>query len=154
MAYFDRAVLPGGEGKITLKLNTKGYEGKVRKTASVYTNDPDNPRESLTLEVIVKTPITVSPKSVYIRGKVTETKTVSVDIKGEPTKPLKIEPGDFNLNQRLKYSIEELSPGEHYRIHFTSIPNTAENYRGRLLLKTNYPEKPQLSIPVRGHFTQ
>ena len=79
-----------------------------------------------------------------------ETLTRSVHIKGDLTKPLKIEPIDFNLNHRLKYSIEELSLGEHYRIDFTSIPNTADHYRGRLLLKTNYPERPQLSILVSG----
>jgi hypothetical protein len=152
VAHFDRAVPPGGEGKITLLLKTRGYEGKLRKGARVYTNDPGNKMETLTLEVFVKTPILVSPRSIFIQGKATETLTRSVHIKGDPAKPLKIEPIDFNLNHRLKYSIEELSPGEHYRIDFTSIPNTSDQYRGRLLLKTNYPEKPQLSILVRGRF--
>jgi hypothetical protein len=41
-----------------------------------------------------------------------------VDITGDPDKPLKIEPVDFNLNHRLQYTIEELSPGKHYRISF------------------------------------
>lgn len=73
-----------------------------------------------------------------------------MDIKADPAKPLKIEPVDFNLNHRLTYHIEELSPGSHYRISFTSIPNRGDQFRGRLLLKTNYPEKPELSIFVRG----
>ena len=153
MAHFDRAIPPGGEGMITLRLNTRGYEGKMRKGARVYTNEPGGGTETLTLEVFVKTLILVSPRSVFIQGKATETLTRSVHIKGDPDKPLKIEAVDFNLNHRLKYSIEELSPGEHYRIDFTSIPNTADQYRGRLLLKTNYPEKPQLSILVRGRFS-
>lgn len=152
MANFDRAVPPGGEGKITLRLNTRGYEGKVRKAARVYTNDPGNRTETLTLDVFVKTPILVSPRSVFIQGKAAETLTRSVEITGDPGKPLKIEPVDFNLHHRLTYSIEEISPGKRYRINFATIPNVADQYRGRLLLRTNYPEKPELSIFVRGRF--
>jgi hypothetical protein len=154
VAYFDRAVLPGGEGKITLRINTRGYEGKFRRAARVYTNDPGNRMETLTLEVFVKTPILVSPRAVFIQGKASEVLTRSVDITGEQGKPLKIEPVDFNLNHRLQYFIEELSPGNHYRVSFTTLPNGVDHYRGRLLLKTNYPEKPELSIFVRGRFLQ
>jgi hypothetical protein len=152
VAHFDRAVPPGGEGKITLRLNTRGYEGRVRKAARVYSNDPGNRMETLTVEVFVKTPIIVAPRSIFIQGKATEVLSRSVDITGDPDKPLKIEPVDFNLNHRLEYTIQELSPGKHYRINFTTIPNAVDQYRGRLLLKTNYPEKPQLSILVRGRF--
>ena len=152
MAHFDRAIPPGGEGKITLKLSTRGYDGKVRKSARVYTNDPNSPTDIITIEAFVKTPIVVSPKSVFIQGKITERLTRSVDIKGDPAKPLKIEPVKFTLNNKLKYSIEEVSAGKHYRINFTSIPSVAEHYRGTLRLRTNYPEKPELLIFVRGRF--
>lgn len=149
MAYFDRAVPPGGEGKITLRFNTRGYEGRVRKAARVYTNDPANRRKTLTFQAFVKTPILVSPRSVFIQGKATETLTRSVDITADLAEPLKIEPIDFNLNHGLKYHIEEVSPGKHYRIDFTTIPSVVDQYRGRLLLKTNYPKKSQLAIFVR-----
>jgi hypothetical protein len=150
VAQFDRAIPPGGEGKITLKLNTKGYEGKVRKAARVYTNDPARQTETITIEAFIRAPILVSPRSVFLQGRVTEALTRSVDIKGDPAKKLKIEPLDFSLNQRVKYSIEELSPGKHYRVSFTSIPNMGNNFQGVLRLKTNYPEKPELQIFVRG----
>ena len=150
MAYFDRAVPPGGEGKITLRLNTKGYEGRLRRGARVFTNDPVNRTETLTVQVFVRTPILVSPRSVFIQGKVTDAITRSVDITGDPDKPLEIEPVDFNLNHRLTYHIEEVSPGKHYRIDFTTIPSNADHYRGRLLLRTNYPERPELAIFIRG----
>jgi hypothetical protein len=152
VAHFDRAIPPGGEGKITLKLNTRGYEGKVRKTARVYTNDPNRQTDTITIEALVKTPILVSPRSVFLQGKMTEMVTKSVDIKGDSAKALKIEPIDFSLNHRVKYTIEEISQGKHYRINFTSIPNVSNHYQGTLRLKTNYPEKPELLIFVRGRF--
>ena len=152
MAHFDRAIPPGGEGKITLKLNTRGYEGKVRKTARVYTNDRNRQTDTITIEAFVKTPILVSPRSVFLQGKMTDTVSKSVDIKGDPGKVLKIEPVDFSLNHRVKYTIEEVSQGKHYRINFTSIPNVANHYQGALRLKTNYPEKAEVVIFVRGRF--
>jgi hypothetical protein len=152
VAHFDRAIPPGGEGKITLKIDTRGYEGKIRKSARIYTNDPNRPRETITVEAFVKTPIRVSPRSVFLNGKVTEAVTRSVDIKGDPAKSLKIEPRDFSLNHRVKFAIEEISPGAHYRVNFTSIPNVADHFQGALRLRTNYPEKPELLIFVRGRF--
>jgi hypothetical protein len=152
VAHFDRAVPPGGEGEISLKLKTKGYEGKVRKSARVYTNDPIRQMETITMEAFIRPPILISPKSVFLQGRATETLTKSVEITGDLAKALKIEPVNFSLKERVEYSIEEISPGKRYRIMFTSIPNAGNHYQGVLRLKTNYPEKPDLTIFVRGWF--
>jgi hypothetical protein len=152
VAHFDRAIPPGGEGKITLRLNTRGYEGKIRKVARVYTNDPVKQRETITVEAFVKTAIMVNPRSVFLQGRTVDAVTRSVDIKGDPAKALSIEPVNFSLNHRVKYAIEEISPGKHYRISFTSIPEAANHFHGALRLKTNYPEKPEVLIYVRGRF--
>ena len=152
MASYDRSIPPGGEGKITLKLNTTGYEGKVRKAARVYTNDPKTPQEILVIDALVKTPIMVSDKMVFLQGTTQETITRSIDIKGELSKPLKLEPVDYTLDKKVKFNIEEVTKGKHYRVTFTSIPNVGNYYQGILKLRTSYPEKPELVIHVRGKF--
>ena len=152
MASYDRSIPPGGEGKITLKLNTTGYEGKVRKAARVYTNDPKTPQEILVIDALVKTPIMVSDKMVFLQGTTQETIIKSIDIKGELSKPLKLEPVDYTLDKKVKFNIEEVTKGKHYRVTFTSIPNVGNYYQGLLKLRTSYPEKPELVIHVRGKF--
>ena len=152
MASYDRSIPPGGEGKITLKLNTTGYEGKVRKAARVYTNDPKTPQEILVIDALVKTPIMVSDKMVFLQGTTQETIIKSIDIKGELNKPLKLEPVDYTLDKKVKFNIEEVTKGKHYRVTFTSIPNVGNYYQGLLKLRTSYPEKPELVIHVRGKF--
>jgi hypothetical protein len=152
VASYDRSIPPGGEGKITLKLNTTGYEGKVRKAARVYTNDPKTPQEILVIDALVKTPIMVSDKMVFLQGTTQETITRSIDIKGELNKPLKLEPVDYTLDKKVKFNIEEVTKGKHYRVTFTSIPNVGNYYQGLLKLRTSYPEKPELVIHVRGKF--
>lgn len=152
MAAFDRSIRPGGEGKITLKLNTTGYEGKVRKAARVYTNDPKTPQDTLIIEALVKTPIVISEKMVFLQGTTRETITRTVDIKGELNKPLKLEPVDYTLDKKVKFNLEEITKGKHYRVTFTTIPNVGNYFQGLLKLRTSYPEKPELVIHVRGKF--
>jgi hypothetical protein len=150
VANFDRSIPPGGEGKITLKLNTRGYEGKLRKATVVYTNDPKASQEMLFFEALVKTAIMISDRMVLLKGTTQETITRTVDIKGELNRPLKLDPVDYTLDKKVKFSIEEVAKGKHYRVTFTSIPNVGNSYQGLLKLRTSYPEKPELVIYVRG----
>ncbi|MBP1741306.1 MAG: hypothetical protein H6Q48_3599 [Deltaproteobacteria bacterium] len=152
MAYFDRSIPPGGEGKITLTVNTRGFDGKFRKAARVYTNDPRTPQDTLVMEALVKTPIVISDRMVLLLGTTQEAITRTVDIKGELNKPLKLEPVDYTLDKKVKFNIEEVAKGKHYRVTFTSIPNVGNYYQGILRLKTSYAEKPELVIHVRGKF--
>jgi hypothetical protein len=152
VAQFDRAIPPGGEGKITLKVSTSGYEGNVRKTAKVYSNDPSIQVETITLSAYVKVPIQLSSKIVFLQGKRTVAAKRTVEVKGGLEKPLKIEPVEFSLSDRLSYEIVEVNPGKLYQVHFTSIPNTGDSFQGILRLKTNYPEKPEIRIYLRGRF--
>jgi hypothetical protein len=152
VAQFDRSIPPGGEGKITLKVNTSGYQGNVRKTARIYSNDPSSRAETVTLSGYVKVPILVSSKLVYLHGKAAEAVKKTVQVKGELDKPLKIEPLEFNLANKLTYKIEAVEPGRIYQVHFTSIPNRGDSFQGILKLKTNYPERPEITIYIRGRF--
>jgi len=152
VANFDRSIPPGGEGKITLVLNTLGYAGKLQKGARVLTNDPKIPQDTLIIEAFVKTPITVSEGMVFLKGTQQDTVTKTVDIRGELDKPLKIDAVDFTLDNKVKFRIEEVAEGKHYRVTFTSIPNVGRSYHGLLKLKTSYPEKPDLVIYVMGKF--
>ena len=152
MASYDRSIPPGGEGKITLKLDTKGYEGKLRKTAIVYTNDPKTQQDMLFIEALIQTPIMISERIISLRGTTQEIITKTVDIRGELNKPLKLDPVEYTLDKKVKFNMEEVAKGEHYRITFTSIPNVGNAYQGLLKFRTNYPEKPEIVIYVRGRF--
>ena len=152
MAHFDRAIPPGGQGEITLQIDTKGYEGKIRKKAKVYTNDPRNKLEVLRIEAFVKAVISVSPKYVSLKGMADRKITKTVRVRAQEDKPLKLEPSHFNLSNKVDYRIEEVEAGREFRIHFTSIPDNVGIYRGFLKLKTNYPERPEIKIWIKAKF--
>lgn len=154
MASFDRTIPPGGEGKITLKLDTKGYQGKIRKSARVYTNDPKARETTLNLMAFVKVPVYLSSRYVSLRGKEGETITRVVEIKAGLDKPLTLTPDQFNLEGKLTYTVEEVEKGRRFIIRFNSIPGPRQTYQGFLNFKTNYPEKPVINIRIRGRFAK
>jgi len=152
VANFDPAVPPGGEGKITLKVDTKGYQGNIRKSARVKTNDPEKQTVLLALKAMVKVPINVSSKYVQLYGKGDKEVSKTIKIVAELNKPLNLTVLDFTLKNKLKYTIETVQKGKEYRLRFTSIPDIKENFRGTLKLKTNYSEKPEISFVIHGRF--
>ena len=133
-------------------MNTKNYQGKITKTAKVHSNDPAHQVEILRITTFVKVPIYVSTRYVYLVGQPGQTTTRSVSIRAELDKPLTLEPAHFDLSSKVIFRMEEVEPGKSFVIHFTNIPGAQDIYYGFLKLKTNYPEKPEISIKVRGKF--
>ena len=150
MAHFDRVIPPGGEGKITLKVNTRGYQGKIIKSARVYTNDPTKRMAVLTLSAVVKVPIYLSSRYVYFYGMEGQKQTRVVDIIAKDNKPLELTPEQYTLGKRVSYQLSELEKGRKFRLTFTSEGTAPGSFYGYLRLKTNYKEKPEISIPIRG----
>jgi hypothetical protein len=149
VAHFDKAIPPGGEGKIRLSVRTSGYQGAIQKSARVYTNDPDRNVVRLLLKGVVKAPIRLSPRHVRLYGKEDQILTRMIEVTAELDKPLELTPSHFNLREKLTYTIEEIEKGRRFQIHFKSMPSHPQAYRGFLKLKTNYPEKPEVTIWIR-----
>ena len=108
MPSFDRGIPPGGRGKITLQVNTAGFQGPIDKSAKVSSNDPVNGQITLHLKALVKVPILLTPKYVYLSGISEKTVTRVVEFKAELDKPLEITPGEFNLGQKVNFNVEEV----------------------------------------------
>ncbi len=151
MAFFDKAIAPGGQGKINLQLNTKGYQGNITKTAVVDSNDPKRPSMTISVRVFVKVAINVSPRYITLTGPAGQNVTSLVEIRAEKDKPLTIEADDFSLGGKVAYSIEEIEKGRVFHIRFAGVLQAGQNFSGHLRLKTNYEEKPEITIPIRGY---
>ena len=151
-AEFDPRIEPGGEGHVTLRLDTRGYEGRIAKFTRVLSNDPEHKIVLLTMEAEVWTPIKLSKGYVVFKGKAGETLSEGIDIRAGMEKPLSLEPEAFDLEEQVAYRIEEVEAGRHFRIHFSSLPGPVCRYHGTLRLVTNYPEKPEIEIRIRARF--
>ena len=146
IVQFDRLIPPNKQGKITVKVDTKGFDGNQRWGIRVLTNDPKWPEAVLDLRANIKPIITLSGKAVLFTGRNDVAVTKAVEIGAGVERLLTITPGQFTLPGKVIWSIEEIEKEKTFRITLKSIPGTSENYRGFLTLKTNFPEKPELTI--------
>ena len=151
MARFDRAIPPGGEGKIILELSTKGYEGTVSKSAVVYSNDPKQPKVRLSVSAQVKASISLDPRGVLLKGFTGDDITGVVTITAHKDQPLILEPVTLSLAGRVAYELKTVEKGRVYQAVLRNISTSERKYNGYLTLKTNYPEKPEISIRFVGH---
>ena len=60
-AEFDRVIGPGKAGRITLVVETKGFQGPISKSALVLSDDPAAPQTSLLVNATVKAVVDVLP---------------------------------------------------------------------------------------------
>ena len=102
------------------------------------------------MKAFVKVPIKVSPRYVYLSGPEGTSITRVVEIKAELEKPLVLNPVQFNLDEKVEYTLEETEKGKRFLVNFRSNPDVKRAYRGFLKFKTNYPEKPELTIQITG----
>jgi hypothetical protein len=100
------------------------------------------------IRAFVKAVIYLSPKNVHLRGPTGQKVSRTVSVRAGEERPLKLEVVSFNLSNRVTYTIEEVQPGRFFVIRFSTIPGPPGNYRGVLRLKTNYPERPHIAIPI------
>jgi hypothetical protein len=89
---------------------------------------------------------------IYLEGQQDQVVKGSVEIKGVKGRELNLEPSHFDLQNKVVYTIEDVEPGKRYIVHFSNVPGLSGIAYGNLRLKTNYPEKPEVSIRIRCKF--
>lgn len=149
MARFDREIPPGGEGKVTLSVNLAGYRGTVNKSATVYCNDPQTPRVSLSVSAKVVPFVDIRPSdTVVFRGPAAALKPQDLEVESTKT-PMHILRVESDLKKEVSVKVEPLAEGARYRVVVT---NQAERgtYSGFIRLVTDHPQKPEVLISVRG----
>jgi hypothetical protein len=82
---------PGGEGKIKVKVSTRGRKGNLQKTVVVQSNDPKQPRYVLKIKGIVEVIAAFEPDRLNLKNIAKgETVTQTVKLAGREADKLKI----------------------------------------------------------------
>lgn len=137
-----------------MELNTEGYQGNVRDTALIHTNDPEAARSRVILKVRVEAPIIMRPRYLLFTGVKGRIDTRVVEIRAGLDRPLALEPVRFDLEGRMSYRIEEVEKGRRFKLHLTNKPEASGVFRGVLELKTNYDERPTLNVPIKARILE
>jgi len=132
-----------------MKVNTVGREGRLKKSAKVYSNDPKKPETRISISTVVKQFISVKPKNrVRLLGYEGEEIKKQVTITSVEEQPLEIKEITSDIGDKIEYKLEK--KGKDYTLEIKNRTTQEGSYRGRIKLKTNSEKKPLVVVYVTG----
>ena len=135
-----------------MKVDTKGYQGKIEKSATVYSNDPHQPEVKLIMKASVNVPIIIEPKGVMLGGSTEEEIKQTVVVKANQDALLKLDAGTNSLPDKIAYEVKTVKDGREYQIVVRNISKVVDDkYNGSITFKTNYQEQPEITIQCLGY---
>jgi hypothetical protein len=151
VANFDRAIPPGGVGTITLKVDTRGYNGNIVKGALVKTNDPAQQAVNIAVRANVLPDILVEPGgAILLSGIAGDDVRQTVRIRPGDDFPLEIQKVNSDeLGNQIDYKLTKGKDRRGYELVVNVKGGEPRRLSGRLYLVTNHPEKRDLILPVR-----
>jgi hypothetical protein len=151
VARFDRSIPPGGEGRITIELKTDDYQGKIARSANVFTNDPKKPRLTLGLKGNIWPPVLVTPRHAQLNGIVGDTVETVVYLQGQKKEPLTVQLGPISIPDKVEVGLKEAEKGRSYELNIRNKVRGEARYSGKIELTTNYPDRPKIQIKIQGN---
>jgi len=148
----NNTIPPGETGEIKATFKTASYGGKIKKSITVSSNDPDTPRQKLTISGEVIEDITIKPRNINfgsIQADVPSDKTISVSIKSQSGPDFKIEKITASKPFVIT-SIAEERDGE-YTVDVTLKDyHKIGRFSGRITLQTNNTKQKKADISFYG----
>lgn len=156
-----REIAPGKTGEIKITFNTKGYAGNQTKLIYVDSNDPRQPKTQLAVKAAIEVPprpqIELDRYAIDL-GLILESEAIETEAKIS-------NPGEQELSVEFSHKSAifavgnkevspplRLAPGESVTVSIAIIPRRAVGLmREYVLLRTNDPMRPNLSLYVSGY---
>ena len=156
---FDKVIKPGAEGKITLTVDTKNFQGPISKTALVISDDPTTPQVTLFLSANVKPYVEANPFGFFrIQALTGESATSELVITSdEPDfKPSKAEVTQSFLKVSMvpvaeKDRVAGKNPNQ-YKLTLTTASDAPEGLLGGYVkVTTGLKKQPEFDIAISGY---
>ena len=149
MVRYDRTVPPGGVGKVTLQVNTSGFQGRITKSAQVTTNDPKQRNSKIYLSINVRAYVIVEPgPRIMLRGIVGDDIQSVLRIRSSENQPFEITRIDTNLRSVIDYELSRKDDTDAYTLKVMSKAVDQKTASGFLTLHTNHPKKKVVRLSV------
>lgn len=152
MAKFDKVIPPGQEGRITLNVVGAKVHGSFSKSATVHSNDPENPRITLTLAGTEKAYVEVSPPNrMYLQGQYGEEVNKTLVLRSnEEDLDFQVTGVSSNIDDKITYRYEEGESDGEYKVYIYKNPRLPTvNTFGTLFVQTNSENSPQKDIQIQ-----
>jgi hypothetical protein len=148
----SRDVPPGGEGRVTVTLDTARLSGRTSKVVTLYTNDPDAPATGLGLGGQVVTDVVAVPSPLYL-GKIRRGEPATREVlvtSGRPGEVYSVTAVD-HANPSLRAALEPRGDGPGQRVVVSLAPDIPlGHFNDQLTLHTTSPREPVVTVAVFG----
>jgi hypothetical protein len=155
VADFDKAIPPGQEGRITLKVDTKNKKGSLKQIATVFSNDPQNPVTKVSTIVSIKQYIEVEPGTrVFLQGSSGEMITRDVTIVSHDDRAVTIKKITSDIDDKIEYKLKTVKEGKEYRLEIKTRSGLSDVFRGKIIVETDSQKKPAIELSVMSKVQQ
>jgi len=119
-----------------LTVNTRGYQGRVEKSAAVVSNDPGRTRISITLSVLV-TPLFARPpgEDLMIHTVLNKPKELTVNLTSNYSKPIEVVGVKHTFGPQAEASFKPVEPGLKYQVTLKATAAQVFKAGGRVILE-------------------
>ncbi len=154
-------IAPGESGKIEVKLNTRGFEGRLNKYVFIDSNDPEQPQVRLTVTATINVPprarIDLERYSMDI-GLILDTEEIQSRVKirnrGELELSVECSHKDaafFLRGKKISFPLK-IPAGQEKEIEIRLSPRSRKGLmREYILVKSNDPYRQSLSLYLSGY---
>ena len=160
VASFDARIAPGGTGKIHAEIDTVDFAGPIAKTITVLSNDPLQPRVTLTIKAQVEPQVNASPgyaRFVFVQSQAAVTVKQWLwtgnfpDLKILSVKsPYKFIDASFRPATAEERRPEVPTPNQ-WIVETTIRPDAEVGaLRDFLVVETNHPKQKELRLAITG----
>lgn len=155
---YPKEIPPGEEGKILMKVNTRGYGGrKLTKTIAVMTNDKVTPQSILTVSGNIEKFATITPSVLRLNGKAGDEMKSVIKIVPESKYPFSILKVRAQDGKNIKYELKEeksASGGKEYSVTVENVKKDAGSYYDVLIIMTDSKVQPEIKINVMARLME
>ncbi len=149
----QREIAPGGETELKVTFQSGSMRDRIVKHVHIDSNDPNQPRVTLTITGQVKVEIEVTPKGIYLGklslGEVVERTVDIVPVDVKNFKILSVKSDNPIIKVSKPKPLPDKQPG--YRLTITFGPlKEYGRVNGKVTVRTDLPHSKEFDITVYG----
>ena len=125
--------------------------GKLSKSATVISNDPEKSKVRITLSCNVKQIVSIEPHTrINLLGFEGDTIKHEITLTSFEEEPMEITDITTMVEDKIKYKVKTIEKGKKYTIKVQNRSKEEGSYNGQLIVKTTSKKKPYIVFTVTG----
>jgi len=138
-------------------VNTKNYGGKkLTKSATIQTNDKENPKLRVTISGQVRKFVTIKPKTAKLSGSLGNPIETKLTIIPEKSYPFKLIGSEAKKGENIEFDVKEVKKEDQseYLLTVRNLRKEKGRYTDTISLKTDSDIQSEIEIRVYGNISE